>query len=86
MKYGYQINKPKSFNQSILKNLVSDINANAQFDKPSISFKQWILLKPIKYLRWCVLGCLIGSWYTTKPAMYLPLHLKLNFQNLFDYD
>ena len=40
MNYGYQINKPKSFNQSILKNLVSDINANAQFNKPLISFKQ----------------------------------------------
>ena len=32
------------------------------------------------------LGCLIGSWHTTKLSMYLPPHKKLNFQNLFDYN
>ena len=38
--YGYQINKPKSFNQSILKNVTSYIKATGRFDKPLISFKQ----------------------------------------------
>ena len=38
--YGYQKNKPKSFNQSILKNVISYIKATAWFDKPLISSKQ----------------------------------------------
>ena len=88
--YGYQIDKPKSFSQSILKNVISYVKATGRFDKPLISFRQCVLLKPIKHLRWsvfaCNLGCLIGSWYATKLGMYLPPHTKLNFQNLFYYD
>ena len=38
--YGYQINKPKSFNQSILNDVISDVKATARFDKPLVSFKQ----------------------------------------------
>ena len=38
--YGYQINKPKSFNQGILKNITSNVKASGRFDKPLISFKQ----------------------------------------------
>ena len=42
--YGYQINKSKNFNQSILKNVISYVKVTAQFDKLLDSFKQWILL------------------------------------------
>ena len=38
--YGYQINKPKSFNQSILNNVISYIKVAARFDKLLVSFKQ----------------------------------------------
>ena len=38
--YGYQINKPKSFNQSILNDVVSYAKATARFGKPLLSFKQ----------------------------------------------
>ena len=38
--YDYQINKPKSFSQSILNDVVSYVKATAQFDKPLVSFKQ----------------------------------------------
>ena len=37
---GYQINKPKSFNQSILNNFITYVKATALFDKPLVSFKQ----------------------------------------------
>ena len=38
--YGYQINKPESFNQSILKSVISYIKATARFDRLLASFKQ----------------------------------------------
>ena len=38
--YGYQINKPKSFNQSILNHVISYVKATARFDKQLASFKQ----------------------------------------------
>ena len=38
--YGYQINKSKNFNQSILKNVISYVKVTAQFDKLLVSFKQ----------------------------------------------
>ena len=38
--YGYQVNKSKSFNQSILKNVISYVKATARFDRPLVSFKQ----------------------------------------------
>ena len=38
--YDYQINKPKSFSQSILNDVVSYVKATARFDKPFASFKQ----------------------------------------------
>ena len=38
--YGYQINKPEGFNQSILKNVTSYIKTTGRFDKLLISFKQ----------------------------------------------
>ena len=38
--YGYQINKPKSFNQSIRNNVISYVKATARFDKQLVSFKQ----------------------------------------------
>ena len=40
--YGYQINKPKSFNQSILSFMyvISYIKVTARFDKLLVSFKQ----------------------------------------------
>ena len=38
--YGYQINKPKSFNQGILNDVISDVKTTARFDKPLVSFKQ----------------------------------------------
>ena len=38
--YDYQINKPKSFNQSTLKNVTSYIKATGRFNKSLISLKQ----------------------------------------------
>ena len=38
--YDYQINKSKSSNQSILKNVTSYVKATGRFDKPLVSFKQ----------------------------------------------
>ena len=38
--HSYHINKPKSSNQSILKNVISYLKATARFDKSLISFKQ----------------------------------------------
>ena len=40
--YSDQINKPKSFNQSIFNNVISYVKATVWFDKPLVSFKQWI--------------------------------------------
>ena len=37
--YGYQIDKPESFNQSILKNVISYVKATARFDTSMVSFK-----------------------------------------------
>ena len=37
--YGYQIDKPESFNQSILKNVISYVKATARFDRSMVSFK-----------------------------------------------
>ena len=37
--YGYQIDKPESFNQSILKNVISYVKAAARFDRSMVSFK-----------------------------------------------
>ena len=56
--YSYQINKLKSFNQGILKNVTSYVKATDRFDKPLISFKQRILLKPFTEL---TIGVLISS-------------------------
>ena len=49
--YGYQINKRKSFDQSILSNFISYVKATAWFDKAMVSFKQRIM-RPITS-QWC---------------------------------
>ena len=41
--YVYQLNKRKSFNQSILNNIISHVEATAKFSKPLVSFKQRIV-------------------------------------------
>ena len=38
--YGYQINKPKIFSQSILENVISYVKTTSRFDRPLVSFKQ----------------------------------------------
>ena len=49
--YDYQINESQSFSPSILNNVISYEKSTAWFDKPLVSFQQWIV-HPITS-HWC---------------------------------
>ena len=40
LSYGYRLNKPKRFNQSVFENVISYVKATARFNRPLVSIKQ----------------------------------------------